>query len=131
MSTIIATAYGLPTSLVSNGATTGNPWSTPNNLFLVDGDVAVSNPGAGVASDVIVGNYVFANPDGTFGIPNNAVITGLEFELIGYKGAQTSPVLSLTIYLVDNTSGTDVFYPYTAPFTGLTQTLATYGRSRS
>ncbi len=118
MSTITTTGYKLPTSIISNGQTTGNEWSNPNNALLVDGDVAVSNPN-NTASDFILGNY-------NFNLPQDAVITGIEMKVIGYRGAQTSPVITLTPYAVDNTSGTDLFYPYVTPFTGLTETNAEY-----
>lgn len=117
--TIVSTGYILPQSVISNGQTTGNAWTNPTNVLLVDGDVAQSDPGAGVASDIIIGNY-------NVNIPQNAVVTGITMKLIGYRGAQTSPAITVTPYLVDNTSGQDVFYPYVTPFTGLTETSATY-----
>jgi len=117
--TIVSTGYILPQSVISNGQTTGNAWTNPTNVLIVDGDVAQSDPGAGVASDIIIGNY-------NVNIPQNAVVTGITMKLIGYRGAQTSPAITVTPYLVDNTSGQDVFYPYVTPFTGLTETSATY-----
>lgn len=119
MATIVQTGFKLAQTVISNGAVTGNGWSNPNNLLLSDGDVSGSNPGAGVASDVIIGNFL-AN------VPSNAVITGIELQIIGYRGSQTSPVLTLTPVAVDNTSGSDVYYPYVTPFTGLTPDLASY-----
>ena len=113
------TQFLLPGYVVSNGAITGNVWSNPDNILLVDGNVTESNPGAGTASDIIIGGF-------NANLPQNAVITGIEMELIAYGGAQTIPPLTLTIEALDNTSGSDVYYPYTAPFSGLTQTLATY-----
>lgn len=109
MSTIISTNFQLGTSIISNGAVTGNKWSNPNYLLLTDGDNAESTPGQ-VASDVVVGNFNAAN------VPSNAVITGFEIELIGaYAGSITSPVTTLTPYFLDNTSGEDVYYPYVTP----------------
>lgn len=119
MDTIIQnTQWLLPTTVISNGAVTGNQWSDPNNLLLVDGDVAQSNPGS-VASDIIVGNY-------NVNLPQNAVVTGIQLQIIGYRGAQTSPVITLTPIAVDDTSGVDQYYPYVTPFTGLTPDLETY-----
>ncbi len=117
--TIVSTAYILPQSIISNGQTTGNTWTNPSNILLVDGDVSESNPGAGVASDIIIGNF-------NLNIPQNAVVTGIKMKLIGYRGTQTSPAITITPYLVDNTSGQDVFYPYVTPFTGLTPSMGTY-----
>lgn len=112
------TNWLLPTTVISNGAVTGNPWSNPNNLLLVDGDVAESNPNE-TASDIIVGNY-------NVNLPQNAVITGIQLQVIGYRGGQTTPPITLTPTAVDNTTGTDIFYPYITPFTGFTPDLATY-----
>lgn len=109
MTTIINTGAQLGTAIISNGAVTGNQWSNANNLLLTDGDVSESNPGT-VASDVVVGNFNAAN------VPSNAVITGIEIELIGaYSGAPTSPSITVTPYFLDNTSGSDVYYPYITP----------------
>jgi len=114
MTTIIQTGWKTAQAIISNGQVTGNPWTDQNNMFLLDGDVAQSNPGAGTASDIIVGNF-------NTNLPQDAVITGIQIRLYGYRGAQTSPVITLSPNLVDNTSGTDVFYPYVTPYTGLTQ----------
>lgn len=119
MSTIVQTGFKLAQTVISNGAVTGNEWSNPNNLLLSDGDVSESNPGAGVASDVIIGNFLAS-------VPSNAVIVGIELQIIGYRGSQTSPVLTIQPTAVDNTSGSDVYYPYVTPFTGLTPDLASY-----
>lgn len=124
--TIISTNFSLATAVIANGAITGNPFSNPNNLLLVDGQVAESNPGSGTASDVTIGNYNYQNTDGTFGIPQNAIVTGFEFELIGYRGMQTGPVITVTPYLYDNLNGANQYYPYVTPFEGLTPDLDTY-----
>ncbi len=105
-------------SIFSNGQITGNSWGTPNNIFLVDGDFATSNVNAGSASDFIIGNF-------NFNLPQNAVPTGIEIEIIGLRGAQTSPPISLEVSFYDNTNGVDNFYPYTAPITSLTPTIST------
>lgn len=118
MSTIVSTQFLLPQAVIANGAVTGSQWSNPNDILLVDGDVAASNPNQ-TASDITIGNFL-AN------LPQNAIITGLEFELIAKRGAQTSPVITLTPYLLDNTSGNDVYYPYVTPVTtDLTPDLTT------
>jgi len=116
---IVSTAFLLPTAVISNGDTTGNGFTNPNNILLVDGDVASSNPGVGVASDITIGNFLT-------NLPQNAVVVGIEMELIGYRGAQTSPVITVTPYLYDNTNGANNYYPYITPFTGLTTTIGTY-----
>lgn len=118
MSTIVSTGFKLPQAVISNGAVTGNEWLDPNNILLVDDDVAQSDPN-NASSDFIMGNY-------NLNLPQDAVVTGIEFKVIGYRGAQTSPVITLTPYLMDDTSGTDVFYPYVTPFTGLTLSNAEY-----
>lgn len=117
MATIQQTGFLLPQTIISNGLTTGNQWSNPNNLLLVDGDTANSNNGQ--ASDIIVGNF-------NFNLPENSVITGIEMQVIGYNGGVTSPVTTLTPYAVDNTSGENLYYPYVTPFSGFTTSLATY-----
>ncbi len=118
MNTIVSTQFLLPQAVVGNGAVTGNQWSNPNNILLVDGDVAASDPNQ-TASDITVGNFLT-------NIPQGAVITGLEFEIIARRGAQTNPVITLTPYLLDNTSGQDVYYPYVTPITtALTLNLTT------
>lgn len=125
MSQIQSTTFTLPTAPISNGTITGNPWSNPNNLLLVDGEVSQSNPNNS-ASDVIIGNYNLRRPDGQYGMPQDAVIVGIEMELIAKRGATVSPPITITPYFVDNTSGEDVYYPYVTPFSGLTPDLDTY-----
>lgn len=118
MSTIVSTQFLLPQAVVANGAVTGNQWSDPNNILLVDGDVAASNVNQ-TASDITIGNF-------PTNLPQNAVITGLEFELVAKRGAQTNPVITLIPYFLDNTSGNDVYYPYVTPITtALTPNLTT------
>lgn len=113
-STIVQTGFLAPQTIISNGAITSNPWTQQDNVFLLDGDVAQSDPSTGSASDLMVGNF-------NFNIPQGAVIVGIEIALYGYRGAQTSPVITISPNAVDNTSGSDVIYTYTAPYTGLTQ----------
>lgn len=116
--TILQTNFSLCTAVISNGVITGNSWSNEDNLILTDLEYAESNPGAGVASDVIVGNFNLVNPDQTVGVPANAVITGIEIQLIGvYSGAPTSPSITITPYFVDNSSGENAYYPYITPQT--------------
>lgn len=121
--TIVTTPFTLPSYIFANGQVTGNKWSNENNMFLVDGDVASSDPNAGAASDLTVGGYNFQYNG--ISIPQGAVIVGIEFEVIGYAGAQISPVLTLDISLYDNVNGADDFYPYISGFTGLTPTMST------
>jgi hypothetical protein len=119
MATITQTEFQLPTAIISNGAVTGNEWSNPENLLLTDGDVSESNPNE-TASDVVIGNF------NEISLPTDAVITGIEIKLIGaYSGSPTSPSITLTPYFLDNTSGTDTFYPYNTPQT-LTTTPTDY-----
>ncbi len=110
---IVTTGYKLCQSIVSNGQVTGVQWQDPQNIFLSDGLFASSAPGNSAASDLIVGNFAFA-------IPSGAVVTGFNIKVIGKEGSQTVPPLTLTISAYDDTDGTPVFYPYTAPYTGLT-----------
>ncbi len=110
MNTIVSTNFQLPTAVISNGALTGIKWSNPNFLLLTDSQNAESSPSQGQASDVIVGNFNLAN------VPQNAVITGIEVELIGaYAATSTNPATTLTPYFVDDTGGSNVYYPYVTP----------------
>lgn len=118
MSTIVQTGFKLAQAVISNGQVTGNPWSNPDNLLLVDGDVSQSNPN-NAASDVIIGNF-------NLNVPSTAVITGIEMKIFGRRGAETSPPITLTPVAVDNTSGVDTFYPFETPFTGLTESEGVY-----
>lgn len=118
MPTILQTGFKLAQAVISNGAVTGNPWTDPDNLLLVDGEVSESNPGI-VASDVVLGNF---NPD----LPSDAIITGIEMKIFGYRGAQTSPPITLTPYALDNTSGEDIFWPYSPAFADLTEEMDEY-----
>ena len=119
MATITSTNFVLPQTVVSNGGTTGALWLNPENLLLSDNLVAFSQSTATQASDVVLGNY-------NLNLPATAVVTGIEMEIIGYRGAQTAPVITITPTLVDNTSGTDAFYPLTPAYAGLTTTSATH-----
>lgn len=118
MTTIISTGFKNSQAVISNGAITGNAWLNPDNLLLVDEDVSESSPN-GSASDIVLGNF-------NLSIPSNAVITGIEMKIFGYRGAQTSPVITLTPYALDNTTGSDILWPYVTPFTGLTLSYAEY-----
>lgn len=109
MSTIVSTGFILPQSVIANGQATGNPFLNPNDILFADDLFAQGDNTA----DIIVGNF-------QFNIPSDAIITGVEFKVKGKRGQQITPPVTLTFYAVDNTSGTDVFYPYIAPFTGLT-----------
>ena len=117
--TIINTSFILPQSIVSNGVTTGNSWLHPNNILLVDDLFTESDSNSGSASDIIIGNY-------NTNLPQNAIVTGIEMKVIGYVGSVTIPLTTLDINMIDNTSGTDVPYPYVTPFTGFTTTNAEY-----
>lgn len=108
MSTIVQTQFKLPGFVVSNGQVTGNPWQYPNNILFVDNNLALSDVNQGSSSDMIIGGF---NAD----LDSTAVIVGIELELIAQQGSVTVPATTLTLYAVDNTSGVDVFYPYTAP----------------
>lgn len=119
MPTIRQTGFKLAQAVISNGAVTGSPWTNQDNLLLVDNEVAESNPGAGSASDIVIGNF-------NSNLPTDAVVTGIEIKIFAYRGAQTSPVITLSPNALDNTSGEDVYWPYTSPFSGLTQSLAQY-----
>lgn len=117
MATIVATEYKLPQAVISNGQVTGNPWNNPDNILLVDGDLTESNPN-NTASDIQVGNFLT-------NLAQNAVITGIEMKLIAKSGAPTSPPITLQIDAIDNSSGSDVVYPYISPIS-LSQTLTEY-----
>jgi hypothetical protein len=117
MATIVTTSYKNPGTVIANGQTTGNGWSNPNNILIVDEAVAESNPSA--ASDIIIGNYPFS-------VPTNAIVTGISFRIRAYRGAQVSPDPTITIYAVNNETGEDVFTPYTTPLTGLTPDIEWY-----
>lgn len=114
---IVQTEFKLPQAVISNGLTTGNGFSNPNNLLLVDNETADSN--LAQASDVIVGNF-------NFNIPEGSVITGIEMKVLGYSGAPTSPSITLTPYAVDNTGGSNLYYPYITPLSSFTTSMATY-----
>lgn len=121
--TIVVTPFTLPTVVFANGQVTGNPWNLPTNMFFVDGDVSSANASVGAASDVTLGGYNFQYNG--ISIPQGAIITGIELEVIGYRGAQTVPPITLDISLYDNVDGANNFYPYTSGFTGLTPTMST------
>lgn len=112
------TQFKLPEFVVSNGTITGNAWTNPDNVLFVDTNLAQSDVNQGSSSDMIIGGF---NPN----LPQNATILGIEMKLIAKQGATTIPATTLTIYAVDNSSGSNVYYPYTAPVS-LTDDLATY-----
>lgn len=110
------------TTVIANGQITGNPWTLQTNdaLLFVDGVTAQSNASQGAASDIIVGNFQ------NLQVPQDAIITGIEFKVWAKRGEQTVPPIALSFQAVDNTSGTDAFYPYISPFTGLTTDIVEY-----
>lgn len=105
-------------TIFSNGQITGNSWSNTSKIFLVDNEFATSNINGGSTSDFIIGNF-------NSNIPVGSVITGFEIQVIGKRGAQTSPVITLDLSFYDNVNGADNFYPYVTPFTGLTESVTT------
>lgn len=115
---IISTAYTLPLTYLNNGSTAGQ-WVNPQYLLLQDDLTAESSPAQGATCDVIVGNF-------NFNIPSGAVITGIQFKVRGYVGAITSPPASLAFSAYNNLPTVPEYYPYTAPFTGFTQSIAEY-----
>ena len=115
MTTIISTQYKLPQSIVGNGVTTGNQFSDPNNILMIDGNVANSQVGTGETSDIIVGNF-------TPNLPIGSVVTGIRLKLVAERGAQTVPDITITPVLVNDLSGTNEYYPGDA-YTGLTEEL--------
>lgn len=122
VNTIVSTQFILPAYLSQNGQVTDNTWNNTANLFLVDGDVANSNVNGGVASDVTLGGYNFLYNG--VSIPQNAIVTGIEMKIVGYRGAQTVPAIDLEVSFYDNSNGNDNFYPYTTPVTTLTQAMS-------
>lgn len=110
METIVSTSYQYPEAYI-NGLTTNNDWQSPENILLPDDATAVAN--SYQASDIVATNF-------GINLDEDAVVTGITFK-IRAKGSGT-----LTFYAVDNTSGSDVFYPYTAPFSSLTSDLTYY-----
>lgn len=114
------TGFVLPTFVFANGPVTGNLWNDVNNILLVDTDLATSNVNQGSASDFTIG-YV-----GNINLPQGSIVTGIELKVIGKRGAQTIPNITLTLSAYDNTVSPAVFHPYTSGFTGLTPTLASY-----
>lgn len=118
MPTIVQTQFKLPGYVVSNGEITGNPWLYPDNILFVDQYLALSDVNQGSSSDMIIGGF---NPD----LDTDAVVVGIEMKLIAKQGSVTVPATTLTVYAVDNTSGQDVFFPYTTPV-DLTLDLDTY-----
>lgn len=112
------TGFQLPALVVSNGTVTGNGFTNPDNILLVDGDVAQSNTGAGTASDITLG-YV-----GNINLDTDSIVNGIEIKIIGYTGSQTSPQLTLTPYFYDNVNAADNYYPYDTPVTSLTTTMS-------
>jgi len=115
---IINTGYSLPQVVISNGLVTGNEFTNPENILLPDGEFAISNTGQGVASDIVVGNFDFLSG----GLAADAVVTGFEVKIIGKRGNQTTPPITVQIYAIDDTDGTSNYFPYTSPYTGLTLT---------
>lgn len=112
------TDYILPLTYLNNGLISSE-WVNPTYLLLQDDFVAESDSSQGATADVMVGNFNFA-------IPVGAVVTGIKFKVRGYVGAITVPAATLTFNAVNNLSGTIEYYPYTAPFDGFTQSMASY-----
>lgn len=108
---IISTLYTLPQAVISNASGVAG-WVNPNNILLPDSDYAVSS---GPAQIMTVGNFSFANPDGSFGIPQGATILNIYIRVKGYRGSFNT---TLNIYAVDDTSGVSYAYPYMPPFQG-------------
>lgn len=116
--TLQSTEYVLPLAYVDNGLIAA-PWTNPQYLLLQDDLTAESNSSQGAAADVILSNF-------NLNIPVGAVITGIQFKVRGYVGAVTVPPASLSFSAVNNLSGENEYYPFTAPFTGFSQDLVEY-----
>lgn len=108
------TNFLTPGAVINNGVVTGNEWSSTYNIFLVDQQYTVSNG----TSDFTVGNF-------NINLPVGSVVNGFEFEIIGLRGAQTSPVITLDVSAYNNVNGADDYYVYPTPITTLTETEST------
>lgn len=118
MNTIVQTEFILPLAYINNGLL-GGEWTNPSYFLLQDNLVAESSPSQGATCDIMLSNF-------NFNIPVGAVVTGIKFKVRGYVGAITVPPATLTFNAVDNLSGSILYYPYTAPFDGFTQSMAEY-----
>lgn len=112
------TVYILPLTYLNNGLIAGE-WINPSYLLLQDNLTAEASPSQGATCDVMVGNF-------NFNIPVGAIVTGIKFKVRGYAGAITVPPATLAFNAVNDLSGTIIYYSYTAPFSGFTQSMAEY-----
>ncbi len=101
-------------AVISNGLVTGNTIQDPANLLNTTDSTAIF----GATSDVIIGNF-------PFNLPLDAVIVGISGILKARLNSNSVPSGSITPVLVDNTSGSNVYYPGT-PVTGLSDVLQEY-----
>lgn len=110
------TIYILPLTFLYNGLVSA-PVVNPQYLLLEDTLTAQFGPNG--TADCAVGNF-------NFNIPVGAVVTGIQFTVRARVGSINVPAATLSFNAIDDTSGTIIYYPYTASFSGLTQDLATY-----
>lgn len=110
------TVYILPLTFLYNGLVSA-PVVNPQYLLLEDDLTAEFGPNG--SADVVCGNF-------NFNIPVGAIVTGIQFTVRAKVGSINVPPATLTFNAVDDTSGTIIYHPYTASFSGMTQDLATY-----
>ncbi len=113
------TTFLSPQTVISNGLYTGNAWTNPNNLLLLDGQYASTPSTSTLGSDVVVGNFLF-------NVPANSLISGIEISFTGYRGVSADPATALEIYAYDNTNGSNFFYLLTPIFSAFTTAPITY-----
>lgn len=110
------TVYILPLTFLYNGLVSA-PVLNPQYLLLEDTLTAQFGPNG--SADVAVGNF-------NFNIPVGAVVTGIQFTVRARVGSINVPPATLTFNALDDTTGTIIYHPYTAPFDGMSQSLETY-----
>jgi len=108
------TNWLLPQTIIQNDG-----WSSPENVLLKDGSFAFSGTASPNATSVTVGNFL-AN------LPANAIPSGIEIEVSGYRGPLSSPATTLEIFAWDNTNANSFLYQYLPEFSGLSTTVGDY-----
>lgn len=104
----------IPQAVISNGLVTGNPVQNPDNLLNTTDSTALF----GATTDVIIGNFPFS-------LPLDAVIVGISGTVKARVDSNSTPPGSLTPVLVDDSSGSNVYFPGT-PVAGLSNVLQEY-----
>lgn len=94
-------------------------WTNVNEVLNLDGQFAQSTPISGQTSEFTIGNFLF-------NVPSTSIVSGVEIELTGYRGATSLPATTLEIWAYDNTNSANAWYQLLPVFSSFDTSAQTF-----